>query len=129
MKLDLTTLAAGGALVAMLGLGACANDAQIASSNLSQMADSFQINRRIVFVNGFTDTYLLVIEGLCSQDQTEHKLTVTCKTGPNAYKKHFLVLSNNVTAVSEQLDAVETGVYHYKVTFKPSSLIPSIDVR
>ncbi len=112
-----------------LALCACSNDAQIASANLSQAADNFQINRRIVFYNGITGEYMLTIEGLCSQDQGDRKLTVTCKTGAADYKKHFLGLSNNVTYFSEQMEAAQVGVYRYVVTFKPSSILPTIDVR
>ena len=90
------------AAFAAIGLSAC-NDAQVASSNLSRAADNFEITRRIVFYNGVTGDYMLTIEGLCSQEQTDRKLAVTCKTGPSAYKKHFLGLSDNVTYFSEQL--------------------------
>ena len=38
---------------------AACNDAQIASSNLSRAADDSKIMRRVVFLNGITDTYLL----------------------------------------------------------------------
>lgn len=117
------------ALVLCLSLGACANDAQIASSNLSQMADNFKINRRIVFYNGITGDYMLTIEGLCSQEQTERKLTVTCKTGTDEYKKHFLGLSDNVTYFSEQMEPAKAGVYFYRVTFKPSSILPNMELR
>jgi hypothetical protein len=126
MKRILAVLISGAALV---GLGACSNDAQIASRNLSQMADNFGINRRIVFVNTLTDSYLLVVEGLCSQERDGRQLAVTCKVGDNEFKKHFLGLSDNVTYVSEQLEPARAGTYHYKVTFKPSAVIPSIDVR
>lgn len=124
MKLTMLALAT----VAVLAAG-CSNDAQIASYNLSQAADNFKINRRIVFYNGFTGEYLLEIEGLCSQEQTDKKLAVTCKTGEGEYKKHFLGLSDNVTYFSEQMEAAQVGVYRYRVTFKPSAIIPSIDVR
>ena len=87
------------------GLAACSNDAQVASYNLSQAADNFQINRRIVFYNGITGEYMLTIEGLCSQEPKEKKLEVTCKVGPADYKKHFLGLSDNVTYFSEQMEA------------------------
>lgn len=110
-------------------LAACSNDAQVASYNLSQAADNFKIARRIVFYNGITNDYMLTIEGLCSQEQTEKKLTVTCKTGENEYKKHFLGLSNNVTYFSEQIGPAQVGVYQYRVTFKPTSLIPSVELR
>jgi hypothetical protein len=121
-----TILIVAGLAVSLAG---CANDAQIASSNLSQMADNFKINRRIVFYNGITNDYMLTIEGLCSQEQTEKKLVVTCKTGQDTYKKHFLGLSDNVTYFSEQIDEAKAGVYFYRVTFKPTSLIPSIELR
>lgn len=112
-----------------ISLAACSNDAQVASYNLSQKADNFGINRRIVFYNGITGDYMLTIEGLCSQEQTDKKLAVTCKTGSNVYKKHFLGLSNNVTYFSEQMADAEVNVYHYKITFKPSVIVPSIDFR
>ena len=43
--------------------GGCSSDATIASQNISKAADMFEIDRRIVFLNGITDTYLLSIEG------------------------------------------------------------------
>jgi hypothetical protein len=122
------------ACVLALGLGvtltAC-NDADVASRNISKAADNFEIQRRVVFYNGITDTYVLTIEGLCSLGNFDAagQVTVTCKTGPNAYKKHFLYLSDNVTAFSEQLDAAAVSVYHYRVTFKPQTIIPDIDFR
>ncbi len=112
-----------------LALAGCSNDAQIASYNLSQAADNFRINRRIVFYNGINGEYMLTIEGLCSQEPEVKKLTVTCKTGPDTYKKHFLGLSDNVTYFSEQLDAAAVGVYHYRITFKPSAIIPFVEIR
>jgi hypothetical protein len=110
-------------------LGACSNDAQVASYNLSQAADNFKINRRIVFYNGITGDYILTIEGLCSQEPDGKKLSVTCKTGEGQYKKHFLGLSDNVTYFSEQMEAASVGVYQYRVTFKPTAIIPSIELR
>ena len=116
-------------LLACLPLAACSNDAQVASYNLSQAADNFRISRRIVFYNGITGDYMLTIEGLCSQDQSEKKLTVTCKVGADDYKKHFLGLSDNVTYFSEQMEPAKVGVYFYRVTFKPTTILPSIELR
>ncbi|HDR8930472.1 TPA: hypothetical protein QDA84_000465 [Burkholderia vietnamiensis] len=112
-------------------LGACTNDADVASQNLSTAADNFQISRRIVFYNGFTGDYILTIEGLCSKDNssTDTKLAIICKTGPNTYKKHFLGLSNNVTYFIEQLDSASASTYHYKVVFKPSVIVPDVSVQ
>lgn len=110
-------------------LAGCTNDAQVASYNLSQAADNFKINRRIVFYNGVTGEYMLTIEGLCSQEQESKKLSVTCKVGESQYKKHFLGLSDNVTYFSEQMEPAQVGVYRYRVTFKPSVIIPSVELR
>jgi hypothetical protein len=117
------------AIILSTALAACSNDAQVASYNLSQAADNFKINRRIIFYNGITDAYMLTIEGLCSQEPKEKKLEVTCKVGDGVYKKHFLGLSDNVTYFSEQLDEAKVGVYQYRVTFKPSTILPSIELR
>lgn len=115
-------------IAAALPLAAC-SDAEVASNNLSRAADNFEINRRIVFYNGVTGEYMLTIEGLCSQSQEVKKLAVTCKTGPAAYKKHFLGLSDNVTYFSEQMEGAPASIYHYRVVFKPSVIVPSIDLR
>lgn len=111
-------------------LGAC-TDADVASRNLSKAADNFEIIRRVVFYNGITDSYMLTIEGRCSlgNSDKERQLTVTCKTGHNAYKKHFLGLSDNVTFFVEQTDAANANVYHYRVIFKPQTIIPDIDIK
>lgn len=111
-----------------LSLAGC-TDADVASRNLSQDADNFKINRRVVFFNGITDTYLLSIEGYCSITDEGKQLEVTCKTGQDAYKKHFLGLSDNVSYFVEQVDPAAVDVYHYKVTFKPEVIIPDIDLR
>lgn len=118
------------AALAMLGLAAC-NEADVASSNLSTAADQFQINRRIVFYNGITGDYMLEIDGLCSLGNHDdaRTVTVTCKTGPNEYKKHFLGLSDNVTYFAEQIDPASVDVYHYKIIFRPAQIVPDIDLK
>jgi hypothetical protein len=116
-------------LIAAFIMAGCSSDAQIASHNLSKAADMFEIDRRIVFYNGITGEYMLVIEGRCSfgSGSSTVSLTVTCKHGPNDYKKHFLGLSDNVTFFSEQVNSAPAGVYHYRVIFKPQALLPNVD--
>jgi len=120
------------AVVALgLVLGACSSDADVASTNLSRAAEQFEIDRRVVFFNGITDTYLLSIEGRCSieADTMDRQLEVTCKTGDDAFKKHFLGLSDNVSYFVEQLEGVDVDVYHYRVFFRPESILPNIDLE
>lgn len=118
-------------LTALTLLSGCASDADVASRNLSQAADNFEITRRVVFYNGITSDYILTVEGLCSLGNTDkvRQLTVTCKVGPSSFKKHFLGLSDNVTYFAEQMDAAPANVYHYRVFFKPSVIVPNIDYR
>lgn len=126
MKKILTAIALFGATLALV---ACERDAQIASRNLSRAADMFEINRRVVFYNGITDTYMLTIEGRCSVEPMDTRLEVTCKTGEAEFKKHFLGLSDNVTFFAEQIDGADVSTYHYRVVFKPQAIIPDIDLR
>jgi hypothetical protein len=110
---------------------ACSTDASVASRNLSVAADQFEINRRVVFFNGITDTYLLTIEGRWSikADTLDGQQEVTCKTGPDDYKKHFLGLSDNVSYFVEQLDGADVDTYRYRVIFKPSVIVPDVDLE
>lgn len=119
--------------IALMGLSILAGctDADIASQNLSKAADMFEVNRRVVFYNGITGGYMLTVEGLCSlgNKDTADQLTITCKVGPNAFKKHFLGLSDNVTYFVEQLEPNRASTYHYRVIFKPQTIIPDLDFR
>jgi len=112
------------------GLSAC-SDADTASRNLSTAADNFEIQRRIVFYNGITGEYILELEGKCSlgNEDDAGELSVTCKTGKDSYKKHFLGLSDNVTYFAEQIDAAKVSSYHYRVVFKPQTIVPDVDLR
>jgi len=124
-KLTLSLIA-----VAALVTG-CVREADVASRNLSVAADQFEVSRRIVFYNGITADYMLTIEGLCSLGNYDanRQLSVTCKIGPTEYKKHFLGLSDNVTYFVEQIQPNKVDTFHYRVIFKPSVIVPDIDVK
>lgn len=118
-------------LASTLVLAACEQPADTASRNLSVAADNFEVPRRISFLNGITDNVILVMEGYCSlgNKDTDKRMSVTCKTGPNSYIKNFLGLSDNVFFVSEQLEDVSVSEFHYRTVFRPQSLIPDIDLQ
>jgi hypothetical protein len=117
-------------VAAMLAAG-CSREADLASHNLSVAADQFEVTRRIVFYNGITGEYMLTITGLCSLGNADkpREVSVTCKTGPQIYKKHFLGLSDNVTFFVEQIEASPASPYQYRVIFKPLSIVPDVEVR
>ena len=112
-----------------LALTSCQTDSKVVSRNLSKEADMFRIDRRIVFYNSWKDAYMLVIEGRCSIKDEKNQLEVTCKTGENSYKKHFLGLSGQVAYFAEQLESRDVSAFHYKVIFKPQSIVPDIDLE
>lgn len=128
-KVKLAIVAALGATALMAG--SCEPAADVASRNLSTAADNFEVPRRITFYNGITDNVVLVTEGFCSlgNKDTDRRMSVTCKTGPNTYIKNFLGLSDNVFFVSEQLEGVKASEFHYRMVFRPQSLIPDIDFQ
>lgn len=117
-------------VAAALSLGAC-SAADTASRNISYDSDNFKVMRRVVFVNGITDKYLLSIEGLCSitKDKEDQQLEVTCKTGEGEFKKHYLGISDNVTYFVEQMDGSSVDTFHYKVAFRPETILPDIDMQ
>lgn len=118
-------------VMTFLVTGCDVKDSDVVSQNLSTASDNFEVNRRFVFYNGITGEYLLTIEGLCTKDNssTASTLGVICKVGPNTYKKHMLGLSDNVTWFMEQVDGVQASKYFYRVTFKPSVIVPDVDIR
>jgi hypothetical protein len=116
-------------IMAVVTLVGC-TEADTVNNNLSKSADSFEVQRRIVFFNGITDKYLLTVEGLCSLDIDDAKnLRVTCKVGDDKYKRHYLGLSDNVSYFVEQTDAKTEDPFRYKVLFRPESIIPDIDLQ
>lgn len=115
----------------LVGVAGCKTDADVVSENVSRAADQFEVLRRIVFYNGITGEYMLSIEGYCSlgNNDAAGSLSVTCKTSATEFKKHFLGLSDNVTYFVEQLDGANVSADHYRVVFKPSVIVPDVDVK
>lgn len=117
------------AALAALTLAGCQDDADTASYNLSKAADNFEIVRRVVFYNGISGEYMLEVTGRCSIKDQGNQLELTCKDGPDAFSKHFLGLSDNVTYFAEQVGSVDVSVFHTRITWKPQAIIPDVDLR
>lgn len=114
------------------------SDADVAAHNISVAAEQFEVPRHIVGINGITDKYLFEIIGYCSVETSNSSLggslEVTCKvtdakTAKVGYKKTFLGLSDNVSYVVEQLEPIQVSTSRYRVIFKPSTLIPNINIQ
>ena len=115
----------------MVFITGCVSQADTVSKNLSTAAEEFEINRRIVMFNGITDNYLLSIEGRCSieVDAVDNQLEVTCKVGEDAFEKHFLGLSDNVSYLVEQLEPVDANEFRTRVIFRPETILPDVDLK
>ncbi|WP_104086540.1 hypothetical protein [Arthrobacter sp. GMC3] len=116
------------ALTAILLMAGCSSDAKTASDNLSKAADQFEVQRKIVGINTRTGDYLFYVEGRCSIERAGD-LIVTCKQGPNEYRKHYIGQATDVAWVSTQMEAIDVSVYHTRVVIKPEGLIPAIDLQ
>jgi len=129
MRRKLLALAMAGVLTFSL-TGCFKHDSDVVSKNLSTAADQFEVQRKIVFYNGITGEYMLVIEGLCALGNNDppRELSVICKVGDNSYIKDFLGLSDNVTYFVEQVQGQYADAYHYRIIFKPETVVPNVDV-
>jgi hypothetical protein len=120
-------LALGGVLL----MAGCTSDADNASYNLGKSAEQFEIQRRITVINTFSSVVSIEVEGRCSVESAESflpdSLEVTCKIGPNAYVKHFIVKGDNDSVTVQQLDTIDVSVYHHRVILKPENIMPEFD--
>ena len=123
--------AVGAALALAGGLSACSSDADVASQNLSKDADNFKIVRRVVLYNGITNDYTLAVVGKCSLGNSDsaREASVTCKMDDGKFVKHIFRLGDNMTVFAEQLETADASTQHYKVVFKPSTVIPDLESR
>lgn len=125
------SIAATLAVAAALGAGAaqgCSSNADTVSDNLSKEAEKFNVQRKIVAINGITDKPLLDVEGKCSVEKESLGLTIICKHGPGDYRKHFVGISDNVTYTVTQLRGLAVSEYRTKFVLRPESLVPDIDL-
>lgn len=118
-------------VIAALGLilSGCTSDAATVSRNISTAADQFEVQRRIVGINGITDNPAFEVEGRCSILDDGNQLEVTCKHGPTDFRKHFVGLSDNVFYVATQLDGIDADAYRTRIIIKPESIIPEFDLE
>lgn len=118
-------------ITVMAIMAGCSSEADVVSENISKSSDSFEVQRRIVFFNGITDKYLLTVEGLCAlgNSDSDLRMTVTCKVAKDEYKKHYLGLSDNVSFFAEQLEPNKEDPFHYKILFRPQTIIPDIELQ
>lgn len=121
--------------VIMLGaaLTGC-TEADRVSSNISNEADNFNVVRRLIVMDDFTNTIQFEMTGYLSihEDIEESQLEVTCKEinseGKEIYKKHFVGKSQFTSYILEDTTGTDVAVDKYTLNFNPDMLVP-FDVK
>lgn len=116
------------AFVAALGLTACTSDADKASENIAIAAEAFEVQRTIVGINGISQDVIFYAEGRCSFEAAGKRVDVTCKYGPDAYRKHVFVLGDQDSVVVTQEAPIDVSEYHTRIILKPQNVIPEFDL-
>lgn len=123
----LAAIALGGVMAA-----GCGSNADTVSKNISKEAEKFNVQRRIVAINGITDKPLFMVEGKCSIEGQSlgglKSMQVICKHGPNDYRKHYITVPDNVATVTTQVEGVSVSEYRTKIIFRPTSIVPDLDL-
>lgn len=94
------------------------SEADKVNANISKQADYFETERKITVYNARTDKIILEAEGFMSiSNNSTNELVVTCKIGPNTYKKNYVYLNDYTMYVVEDITGTHTDPYHYKMYF------------
>ena len=95
------------------------------SHNISKEADNFNVMRRLTVINARTDKPTFELVGLFSlSNNSTNELAITCQTGPNEYKKHYVYLNQWTLYVVEDISGANVDPYHYEINFLPEMIIP-----
>lgn len=101
-------------------------EAEKVSVNVSQEADNFNVIRRLTVLNARSDKPMFELIGAfsISVDAGDNQLEVTCETGKNQYKKHFIGLNEWTMYVVEDIGGANVDKYRYEVNFQPEAIVP-----
>lgn len=95
------------------------SEADIVNSNLNKQADYFECERKITVYNARTDLIILEVEGYMSvSNNADNELVITCKVGPNEYKKNYIYLNDYTMYVIEDISGTHADPYHYRLYFR-----------
>lgn len=117
-------------ILCFTGCTACTvQEADKVNHNMNIAADNFNCERRITVYNARTDKIILYMEGYMSVSNNSHsELVVTCKTGPNEYKKNYIYLNDYTLYVVEDITGIHADPYHYIIEFHTEFPI-DIDIK
>lgn len=95
------------------------------AQNISKEADNFNVMRRISVLNMRTDKPVFELIGNFSlSNNSTNELVVTCQTGPNEYRKHYIYLNQWTMYVVEDISGSDVNPYRYEINFLPEMILP-----
>lgn len=114
-------------LIMLVIILAGCTEADKVSQNISQKADNFNVERRIVVLNARTDTVMFELVGTFSlKNNTSNELEVICELEDGTYQKHFIYLSEYTLYVVEDISHSNVSKYHYELNILPQQVIPYV---
>lgn len=125
-KIIASVIATGVAIAALTG---CTSSADKASENIKTAAENFEVQRTIVGINGLNGNVIFYAEGRCSFEYpSESRVDVTCRYGPDEYRKHVFILGDQDSVVITQEKPIDVSLYHTRVILKPENILPEFDI-
>ena len=121
----ITALVGASALV----LAGCTSDADKADINIVTAAEAFEVQRTIVGINGITGDVIFFAEGRCSFEDYTGRFDLTCKYGPNEFRKHVFILGDQDSVTITQEESIDVSLYSTRIILKPQNLIPEFDLE
>jgi len=115
--------------IAITGLTACTSDADVASENISTAAEQFEVQRTVVAINGITGKTTLFAEGRCSFENSGRRFDLTCKYGPNDYRRQTFIMGDQDSVSIVQEEPIDVSVYHTRIILKPENILPEFDIE
>ena len=107
----------------------CTTESDKVNHNMSVAADNFNCERRITVYNARTDKIIMYLEGYLSlSNNSTSELVVTCKVGPNEYKKNYIYLNDYTLYVVEDITGTHADPYHYVIEFHTEFPV-NVDVK
>ena len=117
------------AALTVVVLAGCSSDADTADRNIVTAAEQFEIQRTIIGISGITGDIIFYAEGRCSFENYTGRVDVTCRYGPDEYRKHVFITGDQDSVVITQEEAVDVSVYQTRIILKPENLIPNFDLE
>lgn len=118
----------GGAAALALILTGCESDATVVDRNIATEAEQFNVQRTIIAINGITGETIAMVEGRCSFESSGRRFDLTCKYGPEDYRKHTLILGDQDSVYVAMEKGIDVSEYHTKIILKPQNALPEFDI-